>query len=244
MPVLESNSEVYLLLPYFDYLDEGILVFGVLFGSLVTALITGIALHEASHAFTADRLGDGTARMLGRVSLNPLRHLDPLGSILLLVVGFGWGKPVPVNPSRLRHGPETGRAMVAAAGPLMNLAIAVLAALPFQLGLIDWDLRGPVSSWGVDQYASLYLSSLVVINVLLAVFNLLPIAPLDGFAVALGLLPRDLARDFARLERYGLLILMLIIMLPYVSNDQLPGLWTIMGPIVEGVTDLIVGQNV
>ena len=241
--MLESQREVYLLLPYFDYLDEGLLVFGVLFGSLLTALITGIALHEASHAFTADRLGDHTARMLGRVSVNPLRHLDPLGSLLLLMVGFGWGKPVPVNPSRLRHGPEKGRAMVAAAGPLMNLAIAVLAALPFQLGLIDWDIRGPVSSWGADQYASLYLGSLVLINVLLAVFNLLPIAPLDGFAVALGLMPRDLARDFARLERYGILILMVLIMVPYVSNNQLPGLWSVMGPIVEGVTDVIVGQN-
>jgi Zn-dependent protease len=232
-----------LLLPYFDYLDEGILVFAVLFGSLLSALVTGIALHEASHAFTADRLGDGTARMMGRVTLNPLRHLDPLGSILLLIVGFGWGKPVPVNPMRLRHGPETGRAMVAAAGPLMNLAIAVLAALPFQLGLIEWDLRGPVSSWGVEQYASLYLGSLIVINVLLAVFNLLPIAPLDGFAVALGILPRDMARSFARLEKYGLLILMLVIMLPYLSNYQIPGLWSVMGPVVEGVTDLIVGEN-
>ena len=232
-----------MLLPYFDYLDEGILVFAVLFGSLLSALVTGIALHEASHAFTADRLGDGTARMMGRVTLNPLRHLDPLGSILLLIVGFGWGKPVPVNPMRLRHGPETGRAMVAAAGPLMNLAIAVLAALPFQLGLIDWDLRGPVSSWGAEQYASLYLGSLIVINVLLAVFNLLPIAPLDGFAVALGIMPRDMARSFGRLEKYGLLILMLVIMLPYLSNNQVPGLWSVMGPVVEGVTDLIVGEN-
>jgi Zn-dependent protease len=232
-----------LLLPYFDFLDEGILVFGVLFGSLMTALVTGIGLHEASHAFTADRLGDGTARMMGRVTLNPLRHLDPLGSILLLIVGFGWGKPVPVNPSRLRNGPETGRAMVAAAGPLMNLLIALLAALPFQLGLVDWELRGPISGWGVAEYASLYLGALIVINVLLAVFNLLPIAPLDGFAVALGILPRDLSRSLARLEKYGLLILMLLIMVPYLSNNQLPGLWSIMGPIVEGLTDLIVGQS-
>lgn len=244
MCVLESKFEVRLLLPYFDYLDEGILVFGVLFGSLLTALITGIALHEASHAFTADRLGDGTARMMGRVTLNPMRHLDPLGSILLLFVGFGWGKPVPVNPMRLRNGPETGRAMVAAAGPLTNLLIAVLAALPFQLGLVDWELRGSVSSWGANEYASLYLGSLIVINVLLAVFNLLPIAPLDGFAVALGVMPRDMARSFARLEKYGLLILMLLIMLPIATNYQVPGLWSIMGPVVERVTDLIVGQHV
>jgi Zn-dependent protease len=233
-----------LLLPYFDYLDEGILVFGVLFGSLLTALITGIALHEASHAFTADRLGDSTARMMGRVTLNPLRHLDPLGSLLLLLVGFGWGKPVPVNPSRLRNGPETGRAMVAAAGPLMNLLIAVLAALPFQLGLVEWELRGAISSWGANEYASLYLGALIVINVLLAVFNLLPIAPLDGFAVALGLMPRDMGRSFARLEKYGLLILMLLIMLPIATNYQVPGLWSVMGPVVERVTDLIVGEHV
>jgi Zn-dependent protease len=241
--VLESKFEAFLLLPYFEYLDEGILISAVLFGSLLTALITGIAFHEASHAFTADRLGDHTARMMGRVTLNPLRHLDPLGSILLLIVGFGWGKPVPVNPSRLRNGPETGRAMVAAAGPLMNLLIAVVAAIPFQLGLVDWQLRGAISDWGTDQYVSLYLGSLVVINVLLAVFNLLPIAPLDGFAVALGLMPRDMARSFARLEKYGLLILMLLIMVPYVTRDQVPGLWSIMGPVVENVTDFIVGKN-
>jgi len=241
--VLKSYPEVCLLLPYFDYLDEGVLVFAVLFGSIITALVTGISLHEASHAFTADRLGDGTARMMGRVTLNPLRHLDPLGSMLLLIVGFGWGKPVPVNPSRLRHGPETGRAIVAAAGPLMNLVIAVLAALPFQLGLIDWSLQGPISAWGVEQYASLYLGSLIIINVLLAVFNLLPIAPLDGFSLAVGLLPRDMGRSLARYERHGILILMLLIMLPFVSNGQLPGLWSIIGPVVEGVTDLIVGQD-
>ena len=241
--MLESKTEVLLLLPYFDYLDEGLLVFGVLFGSLLTALVTGIALHEASHAFTADRLGDGTARLMGRVTLNPLRHLDPAGSILLLIVGFGWGKPVPVNPMRLRHGPEAGRAMVAAAGPLMNLLIAVLAALPFQLGLIEWDLVGPIEDWGAKQYASLYLGSLIVINVLLAVFNLLPIAPLDGFSVAVGILPRDMSRSFARMEKYGLMILMLLIMLPYLSNDQIPGLWTVMGPVVEGLTDIIVGED-
>jgi Zn-dependent protease len=232
-----------LLLPYFDYLDQGILVFAVLLGSLLTALLTGIGLHEASHAFTADRLGDGTARMMGRVTLNPIRHLDPLGSILLLTLGFGWGKPVPVNPSRLRHGPEAGRAMVAAAGPLMNLIVAVVAALPFQLGLIDWTIRGPVGSWGAEQYASLYLGSLIVINVLLAVFNLIPIAPLDGFSVAVGILPRDLSRSFARLEKYGLGILMLVLMLPYLTNNQIPGIWTIMGPIVEHLTDFIVGQS-
>jgi Zn-dependent protease len=232
-----------LLLPYFDYLDQGFFVFAVLFGSLATALVTGIGLHEASHAFTADRLGDGTARMMGRCTLNPLKHLDPMGSILLLTLGFGWGKPTPVNPSRLRYGPETGRAIVAAAGPAMNLVIAVLAALPFQLGLVEWDIFGPVSSWGVEEYVSLYLSSLIVINVLLAVFNLLPIAPLDGFSVAVGVLPRDLSRSFARLEKYGLLILMLVIMLPYLSNDRLPGVWSVMRPVVEGLTDVISGHS-
>lgn len=232
-----------MLFAYSDYLDEGLLVFLVLSGSLVTALITGIGFHEFCHAYTADRLGDRTARMLGRVTLNPIRHLDPLGTILLMFVGFGWGKPVPVNPGRLRNGPEVGRAMVAAAGPVSNIAVAILAALPFQLGLLDWRIAANFGSWGVNDYLSLYLGALVVINVLLAVFNLIPVAPLDGFAVAIGLMPRDMARSWARLEQYGPGILMLLIALPYVTQGQISILRSVMVPVVNALVDVIAGQS-
>ncbi len=232
-----------MLFAYSDYLDDGILVFLVLSGSLVTALITGIGFHEFCHAYTADRLGDHTARMMGRVSLNPLRHLDPLGTALLMFVGFGWGKPVPVNPARLRHGPEVGRAIVAAAGPLSNIGVAIIAALPFQFGLLDWGVPFNIGSWGANDYASLYLSAVVVINVLLAVFNLIPVAPLDGFSVAVGLLPRDMSRSWARLEQYGPGILMILIALPFITQGQVSILRSVMVPVVNVLVDVIAGQG-
>jgi Zn-dependent protease len=232
-----------LLFAYSDYLDEGLLVFLVLFGSAVTGLITGIAFHEFCHAFTADKLGDGTARLLGRVSLNPLRHLDPLGTALMMLVGFGWGKPVPVNPARLRHGPETGRAIVAAAGPVSNFVFAVVAALPFQFGLVEWNISANIRSWGLEEYVSLYLGAVVIFNVLLGVFNLIPVPPLDGFAVFIGILPRDLSRPIAQLEQYGPAVLMLLIALPYLTDGQVSILRSVMVPVVNAVVDVIAGQD-
>jgi Zn-dependent protease len=236
-----------LLLTYSELLQESILLFLTFFGAVVTALIVGIAFHEFSHAFTAWRLGDGTARLLGRVSLNPVRHLDPTGTVLLMIAGFGWGKPVPVNPARLRNGPETGRAIVAGAGPIANIIIAVVAALPMQLGLVDWwsPFRIPVtvSDWDVGDYLGLYLSAVVIFNVVLAVFNLLPIAPLDGFSVAVGLLPRDLSRTVAQLEPYGPVILLLLLVLPFVTQGQISVLHAVMSPIINALVKLIAGQG-
>lgn len=236
-----------MLLTYSDLLSESVLLFVTFAGAVVTALIVGIAFHEFSHAITADRLGDHTARMMGRVNLNPLRHLDPTGTVFLLIGGFGWGKPTPVNPSRLRFGPQTGRAIVAAAGPLSNILLAVLAAAPIQAGLIDWHspflVPRSVSGWGFSEYLGLYLSAVIVFNVVLAVFNLLPIAPLDGFSVAVGVLPRDLSLSIARLEPYGPGILMLLIVAPFVTQGQISLLHTIMSPFINGLTKLIAGQG-
>jgi Zn-dependent protease len=236
-----------LLLTYSELLQESILLFLTFFGAVVTALIVGIAFHEFSHAFTAWRLGDGTARLLGRVSLNPVRHLDPTGTVLLMIAGFGWGKPVPVNPARLRNGPETGRAIVAGAGPIANIIIAVVAALPMQLGLVDWWspflIPLSVSDWGVGDYLGLYLSAVVIFNVVLAVFNLLPIAPLDGFSVAVGLLPRDLSRTVAQLEPYGPVILLLLLVLPFVTQGEISVLHAVMSPIINALVKLIAGQG-
>jgi Zn-dependent protease len=236
-----------LLLTYSELLQESILLFLTFFGAVVTALIVGIAFHEFSHAFTAWRLGDGTARLLGRVSLNPVRHLDPTGTVLLMIAGFGWGKPVPVNPARLRNGPETGRAIVAGAGPIANIVIAVVAALPMQLGLVDWWspflIPLSVSDWDVGDYLGLYLSAVVIFNVVLAVFNLLPIAPLDGFSVAVGLLPRDLSRTLAQLEPYGPVILLLLLVLPFVTQGEISVLHAVMSPIINALVKLIAGQG-
>jgi Zn-dependent protease len=234
-----------LLFFYSDLLSESLLLFLTFFGAVVFALVAGISFHEASHAFTADRLGDRTARLMGRVSLNPMRHLDPVGTTVLMIGGFGWGKPVPVDPRRLRNGPEAGRAMVAAAGPVSNLLLALIASIPIHLGLVDWWspflVPRSVSDWVLGDYIGLFLSAVIVFNVVLAVFNLLPIAPLDGFAVAVGLLPRDMSLSFARLEQYGPGILMLLLVLPFVTAGHISILHEVMSPLINGLTNLISG---
>jgi Zn-dependent protease len=161
----------------------------------------------------------------------------------MMIIGFGWGKPVPVDPWRLRHGPVTGRALVAAAGPLSNFVIAGLGSIPFQLGLLHFGVPFDVRSWDVSHYASLYLGTLVILNVVLGTFNLLPIAPLDGFAVALGLLPRDLARSAARLEQYGPPILMVLIALPYLTGGEISLLRGVVVPVVNTLVGVLSGQS-
>ncbi len=236
-----------MLFTYSELISKSLVLFITFFGAVVTALVAGIAFHEFSHAFTADQLGDRTARMMGRVSLNPRRHLDPTGTVFLLIGGFGWGKPVPVNPARLRNGPEAGRAMVAAAGPASNLLLAVIASIPIHLGLVDW--RSPflvpssVSGWGLQEYVGLYLSSIIIFNVVLAVFNLLPLAPLDGFSVAVGLLPRDLSRSVAKLEPYGPGILLLLIVMPFVAPGSVSLLHEVMSPLINALTEVISGTS-
>lgn len=237
-----------MLFTYLDLLQEGFPLFLTFFLAAIAALISGVAFHEFSHAFVADRLGDHTARLAGRVSLNPARHLDPTGTVFMVIAGFGWGRPVPVNPYRLRYGPVQGRAMVAAAGPLANILLAVIASLPMHLGLVDW--RSPfivpfsISSWTFSDYAALFLGAAILFNVILAVFNLLPLSPLDGFAVAVGLLPRDLAMSVAKLEPYGPGILMLLIVAPIATNGSFGILSEVMSPIINGLTQLIAGVKV
>lgn len=170
---------------------------------LELAIVLGsLTVHEAAHAWTADRLGDPTARMLGRLSLNPVVHIDPIGTILLpLVAAFsglpilGWAKPVPVNISRLRE-PRRDFMLVSAAGPASNILLAVVAALAIRLMVSGEALEAPV-----------VLLQIVFINVLLAVFNLVPVPPLDGGNVLAGLLPRGAAGIFAAMRPYGFLLL-------------------------------------
>ena len=209
--------------------------------SLCASLAICIAVHEFSHAYVASELGDRTARALGRVTLNPAKHLDPIGSVLILIAGFGWGKPVPVDPRFLRGDPRLGMALVAAAGPLSNVVAAVLFAMLVRLGLAD-ALIPDIWIFGQNLAAlvKLVLRLLVQFNLILAIFNLLPIAPLDGFKVALGLLPRDLAIPFSRTEPYGIGILLGVVAIGFLPGVPSPLQW-IIGVPVEFAMRILIG---
>jgi Zn-dependent protease len=200
-----------------------------------------ITFHEAAHGYVAWRLGDDTAKSLGRVTFNPIRHVDPFGTVILPAVMyfttsfmFGWAKPVPVNFNRLRN-PRYGMVLVALAGPGINIVLAFFAA--WALRWIDF-LPETALLW-VQQ--SLVIA--VQINVILAVFNMIPLPPLDGGRVAVGLLPRQLALPLARLENYGLFILMgVLFILPLLGQQigmNLSVLPWLLGPPVEYVIRLL-----
>ena len=237
---------------YLSVLTDAPNVFLVLFSAFLVAILTGLVFHEFSHALVADRLGDRTARRMGRLSLNPIRHLDPVGSLLIFFIGFGWAKPVPVNPYNTAN-PKRSMAMIAFAGPLSNLVMAGLAAIPIKLGLVPFlhpfvdprfvQLLADQWSRSPGDLAGLFLGTIVLLNVLLAVFNLIPIAPLDGFRAAVGLLPDGLSQSLARIEPWGPGILMLLIFAPFLSGGQFNPLFTAMDPLIGFLLNLFVGNG-
>ncbi len=165
------------------------------------ALVIAATVHEFAHAYVADRLGDSTPRSQGRLTLNPLAHLDPLGSILILLAGFGWAKPVQINPNNFRDW-RRDSIIVAAAGPLANITLLFLLGIPYKLGLLEFG----------GSAADRLLLTIIRINAMLAVFNLIPVPPLDGSKILMGLLPAEQAISYARLQRYGVLILLVFVM--------------------------------
>ena len=198
---------------------------------VVVSLVIGFALHEAGHAYSANYLGDGTSKAQGRLTLNPLKHLDPFGSVLLplMLIAIQWpiiqqggnpiifaaAKPVPVNPNNFKR-PFADFAFVAAAGPMVNIGLVFLGALALNFsnpGTLAWE----------------FLSTFIWMNIVLAMFNLLPIPPLDGSKIIAGFLPRDIARQIISLDRIGFIIIIGVIMLGNLTGFDLIGTWILYG---------------
>ena len=206
------------------------------------SLLIAITVHESSHALMAYRLGDPTAKRMGRLSLNPIKHLNPLGTLMLLLVGFGWGKPVPINPNYFRMNPRRGMAVSALAGPLSNFALAAVLGVIIRTGVVAW--HSPYEgltfiSWSAGSVAADIIGYVILFNIILAVFNLIPIPPLDGFNIAMGILPRRQAEAVARLQQYGPLLLLMLIFLSYFTDF----LWDILLRGVDLFARLFVGQQ-
>ena len=165
---------------------------------LIVALIVSLSFHEFSHALVSDKLGDPTAKNMGRLTLNPLAHLDPLGTLFLIIVGFGWGRPVPFNPLNLKN-PRRDAALISLAGPVSNFVLAIFTA-------------SLIKVLGVGGVFGDFLYLVVLYNLTLGIFNLIPIGPLDGNKIVFGFLPMNLALQWQEIQRYGMFILLLLVL--------------------------------
>lgn len=203
------------------------------------ALVISLSIHEFAHAWSAYELGDATARNQGRLTLNPVAHLDPMGTLMMLFMaisgwGIGWGKPVPVNPYNLRIEPRLGMGLTSAAGPFSNLVLAAVAAIPLRLG---WAMPAPLFN---------FFFVLIIVNVSLALFNLIPLPPLDGFSVLQGLLATFRTRwayewgnKLDRLAPYGPMLLLGLLAMGWFLPLNPIG-WLLTGPL-EGILHLLLG---
>ncbi len=184
---------------------------------VAVALILSLSIHEFAHAYVAQKLGDDTAYYLGRVTLNPLSHLDPIGTLLLLIAGFGWGKPVPFNPYNLKN-PKRDSAIISFAGPLSNFSLALILTVLYHVLPSSPLLNG-------------FLYTTILYNIALGVFNLIPIHPLDGFKVFNGILPDELSEQWIQTAPYGMFILLFLVFTGFVGN--------IIGPVIYFVLTLL-----
>ncbi|RJR29771.1 site-2 protease family protein [Candidatus Microgenomates bacterium] len=206
------------------------------------ALVVAITIHEFSHAWMADHLGDPTPRLQGRLTLNPLAHLDPIGTLMILLVRFGWGKPVQFDPFNLQN-PRRDAALISIAGPISNIVCAIVASVllhiivPFQVPVFG-HTAVPLA-FGVSFFIN-FLQLLILINVILAVFNLIPIHPLDGFKIVGGFLSQEQAKEWYSLERYGIWFLLLLL-LPIFGNE--PPISRILSPALNFFLQFLLPQS-
>ncbi len=194
---------------------------------LAPPFLFAVTFHELAHGYVAWNLGDPTAKNAGRLTLNPLKHLDPLGVIAFIIMKIGWARPVPVNPRYFKD-PQKGMLLVALAGPGANLVLAVASAI-----LVKLLLLAPALPMFILKPVAGMLVASVWINVMLAVFNCLPIPPLDGSKVLMGLLPPDMARSYEKLEPFGFILLLILFYLGIISR--------VIMPIITFANNLLLG---
>lgn len=197
---------------------------------LIPVILFSLTIHEYMHGFTAYKLGDNTPVLTGRLTLNPLSHLDPIGTLMLFIARFGWAKPVPVNPYNFRN-PLRDTAVVALAGPLSNLAVGVLSGIAIKL------IFGSVSLFNVENPLMLLLLLFMQINLALAFFNLIPVHPLDGSKILYFVIPEQYRSDFWRIQRSGPIIILAMLIAEYIFN--IPIFYYLIWFPVKLITSLI-----
>lgn len=202
---------------------------------LVPALLA-ITAHEVAHGFIAEKLGDPTARLLDRLTLNPFKHLDPIGTLLLLFVGFGWARPVPVNINNLRH-PKKDMLWVALAGPLANFMLAICSALLLKILTLLGEATGPGTLATILRPLSLMVAFSLYVNVVLAILNLAPIPPLDGGRILISLLPEKPGEFLSRFESFGFIILIFVIFATPI--------WELLfQPVITAMVGMLAGDDI
>lgn len=197
----------------------------IVFVIIAIGLMVAISIHEFAHALAAVKLGDPTPRLQGRLTLNPLAHLDPIGTLLLLFVGFGWGKPVQFNPRNLKN-PRSESAIISFAGPFSNILLVTILSLIYRFGILQ--NLFPFLPIGA------IIPALIQINLVLAIFNLVPLHPLDGGKILVGLLPEKEAHEYDRfMHKYGMIMLLFLMFMPLFNGETLFG--AVIGPIIDAL---------
>jgi len=203
--------------------------------SAVVTLLIAFTFHEFSHAWTATRFGDDTPRLFGRLTLNPLRHLDFMGSLMLIFTGFGWAKPVPINPQKIRQYSPSALMLTAISGPLANLALAIAAALVLRTGWVN-DMSAAAAFLPTPRYFLLFF---LYTNLGLMIFNLLPLPPLDGEEILVYLLPAEWEQKWAAIRPYGpYLLIFLLLVGPMIGFNLVDAL---ISPMIQGLAGILIG---